>query len=237
VQLYRNWDNIGMQCGGWTVRWQGVEGNEFWPEDIKAKINASSILDALKVLQKTNPFELVYANYTNVNNEIIIDQDRNKFLSDLKTKRSNMNSRNTIVIGAFGEFPYAESVGDINIPYCHTEEQNGCFYNPAANPYAPAAQKKSLTVDISKYDKEVLSTIKAADQKIPVVSVLLSGRPMIIEELLALSDATIAAWLPGTSGGHGIVDAIVGNYALRPKGNSKKNTLSVDWPKSQVKFS
>lgn len=27
IQLYRNFDNIGMQCGGWTVRWQGVEGN------------------------------------------------------------------------------------------------------------------------------------------------------------------------------------------------------------------
>ena len=27
VQLFRNFDNIGMQCGGWTVRWQGVLGN------------------------------------------------------------------------------------------------------------------------------------------------------------------------------------------------------------------
>jgi hypothetical protein len=27
IQLFRNFDNIGMQCGGWTVRWQGVEGN------------------------------------------------------------------------------------------------------------------------------------------------------------------------------------------------------------------
>lgn len=27
IQLFRNYDNIGMQCGGWSVRWQGVEGN------------------------------------------------------------------------------------------------------------------------------------------------------------------------------------------------------------------
>jgi beta-glucosidase len=56
IQLYRSFDNIGMQCGGWTVRWQGVEGNEFWTGDLKAKSNASSILDALKILQQKNNF-------------------------------------------------------------------------------------------------------------------------------------------------------------------------------------
>ena len=83
----------------------------------------------------------------------------------------------------------------------------------------------------------MISTIKQADSRIPVVSVLLSGRPLIIEELLSLSDATIAAWLPGTSGGQGIVDAIVGDYLMKPKSNPKKNTLSMDWPKDQVIFS
>lgn len=223
-----------MQSGGWSVRWQGVEGNEFWTGDLKTKTNASSILDALQALQKTNPFELVYANYSNLNNEVTIDQERTKFLADLKTKRTNMNSRNTIIIGTFGEFPYAESDGDVNIPYCQREDKNGCLYNPVSNPYAPGGQLKTLKVDITKYDKEVLSTIKEVDQKIPLISVLLSGRPMIIDELLSLSDATLAAWLPGTSGGQGIVDAISGAYTIRPKSSPKKNTLSVDWPKSMV---
>jgi beta-glucosidase len=145
-----------------------------------------------------------------------------------------MNSRNTLVIGTFGEFPYAESDGDINIPYCKTEDNSGCLYNPSTNPYAPAAQLRTLKAEVTKYDKEVLSTIKEADQRIPLISVLVSGRPMLIDELLALSDATIAAWLPGTSGGQGIVDAIVGNYAIKPKTSPKKNTLSVDWPKDMV---
>lgn len=78
--------------------------------------------------------------------------------------------------------------------------------------------------------------MREADQRIPLISVLLSGRPMIIEELLSLSTATIAAWLPGTSGGQGIVDAIVGNYIIKPKNDPKKNTLSVDWPKDMVLF-
>ena len=68
------------------------------------------------------------------------------------------------------------------------------------------------------------------------MSVILSGRPLIIEELLSISDATIAAWLPGTSGGQGIVDAIVGDYLMKPKSYPQKNTLSMDWPKDQVIF-
>jgi len=54
TQLYRNFDNIGMQCGGWTVRWQGYLGNDFWSGANKQSSNASSILDALLTLQKSS---------------------------------------------------------------------------------------------------------------------------------------------------------------------------------------
>jgi hypothetical protein len=57
---------------------------------------------------------------------------------------------------------------------------------------------------------------------------------MIVDELLSLSSATLAAWLPGTSGGQGIVDAIVGNYVLKPGSAPNKNTLSFDWPRDMV---
>ena len=49
-----------------------------------------------------------------------------------------MNQRNTLILGTFGEFPYAESDGDVNIPYC-IQGKDGCLYNPFSNPYAPAA--------------------------------------------------------------------------------------------------
>ena len=84
------------------MRWQGVEGDEFWRGDLKKQSNASSILDALKGIQQKNKFEMVYANYSSLNNEITIDQERNKFVSDLKNKRKDMNARNTIIIGVFG---------------------------------------------------------------------------------------------------------------------------------------
>jgi hypothetical protein len=43
-----------MQCGGQTIRWQGYLGNEFWDGANKNSSNASSILDALKTLQKSS---------------------------------------------------------------------------------------------------------------------------------------------------------------------------------------
>jgi hypothetical protein len=51
------------------------------------------------------------------------------------------------------------------------------------------------------------------------------------------SQALIAAWLPGTSGGQGIVNSMTGNYLFRSNGtNDKRNTLSVDWPRTMVFF-
>lgn len=38
-----------------------------------------------------------------------------------------------------------------------------------------------------------------------MVSVLFSGRPMIVNEVLYKSTAFIAAWLPGTTGGEAVV--------------------------------
>lgn len=57
-----------MQSGGWSVRWQGFEGNDFWTGSNKVSTNASSILDALTSLQTINNFSLLYPNYTTFTN-------------------------------------------------------------------------------------------------------------------------------------------------------------------------
>ena len=62
---------------------------------------------------------------------------------------------------------------------------------------------------------------------------LLSGRPMILNSILTESSGFISAFLPGTSGGQGIVDAIFGDYVIRPNGaKNGVNSLSFDWPKN-----
>jgi beta-glucosidase len=66
---------------------------------------------------------------------------------------------------------------------------------------------------------------------------LVAGRPMIIENVLANSTAVVSAWLPGTAGGDGIVDALTGKYLFKPNGASdRRNTLAFDWPKTQVRL-
>ena len=51
-ELFLSYDNIGMQSGGWSVRWQGFEGNSMWKGESKTASNASSILDGLKSLNQ-----------------------------------------------------------------------------------------------------------------------------------------------------------------------------------------
>jgi beta-glucosidase len=78
----------------------------------------------------------------------------------------------------------------------------------------------SLTVE----DTNAISNMKRAG--IPVVVVLLSGRPMIINDALSQADAFVAAWLPGTEG-QGVADVLFGDY--KPTGK-----LSVTWPRSMA---
>ena len=59
---------------------------------------------------------------------------------------------------------------------------------------------------------------------IPVVVLLISGRPMIVTDILPQADAFLAAFLPGTEG-QGIADVLFGDY--RPTGK-----LSFSWPRS-----
>src|SRR5436305_3161154 len=63
---------------------------------------------------------------------------------------------------------------------------------------------------------------------IPVVVVLLSGRPMIIDSVLDKADALGAAWLPGTEG-QGVADVLFGDY--NPTGK-----LSCSWPRSMAQL-
>lgn len=77
-ELFLNYDNIGMQNGGWTGRWQGFEGNTLWQGENKKQANASSILDSLKNLNQK--FNLVYPNYTTFTETTKIALEREKYL-------------------------------------------------------------------------------------------------------------------------------------------------------------
>jgi beta-glucosidase len=59
--LYQQYDNIGAQNGGWSVRWQGYMGNRLWSGELKEKSGASSILDNLKEMCPDS--KLLYPRY------------------------------------------------------------------------------------------------------------------------------------------------------------------------------
>jgi beta-glucosidase len=105
------------------------------------------------------------------------------------------------------------------------------------NPYLPPNQRTSLELEYEKFDHSVIASVREADKNIPLLTILVTGRPMLINNVTNISSAILAAWLPGTTGGQAIVDSITGDYSLRPLNRTEKvNTLAFDWPSTQVKI-
>jgi beta-glucosidase len=150
-------NDLGIQCGGWTISWQGQSGN--------IPRGGTTILAAIR---KT------VAPGVNVT-----------FSPD----GAGANGADAIIV-VVGETPYAEMKGDRG------------------------------DLRLSKNDAAVIKTAKSAG--VPVITVLLSGRPLILGSALDASDAFVAAWLPGTEG-QGVADVLFGDY--KPTGK-----LSRTWP-------
>jgi beta-glucosidase len=92
-------------------------------------------------------------------------------------------------------------------------------------PYAEMlGDRKDLT--ISQEDVAAVAAVKQAG--IPVVVVLLSGRPLILDKVLDNADAVVAAWLPGTEG-RGVTDVLFGDFNFSGK-------LSFSWPRSMAQI-
>lgn len=107
-----------------------------------------------------------------------------------------------VVIAVIGETPYAEGAGDI---------------------------KGSKTLAQSRnYPEDMAALDTVSGKGKPVVTLLLSGRPVYANDLINKSDAFVAAWLPGTEG-RGITDVLYRNA----KGNVDfdfTGSLPFSWP-------
>ena len=154
----KNADNLGHQCGGWTISWQGESG------DITI---GTTILEAIRQRAGTGVQVTFSSDGLGVGNA-------------------------DVAIAVIGENPYAEGHGDRS--------------------------------DLSFSQEDILTVINLRSSGIPTVAVLISGRPMILDNIMLYSDAIIAAWLPGTEG-QGVADVLFGDFA--PAGK-----LSHTWPRS-----
>lgn len=103
------------------------------------------------------------------------------------------------VVAVIGETPYAEYHGDVRAP----------------KPVAHSAL----------YPDDLAVLRRVTGKGVPVVSVLYSGRPAYANDLINLSDAFVAAFLPGTEGA-GLADLLVGRR------HDFTGRLSFAWPGS-----
>jgi beta-glucosidase len=87
-------------------------------------------------------------------------------------------------------------------------------------PYAEYEGDRPEGLSLSPTDLQTLATVQASG--VPVVVVLVSGRPLDLSAQLPQLSGLIAAWLPGTEG-NGVSDVLFGAY--QPTGK-----LPVSWP-------
>ena len=80
----------------------------------------------------------------------------------------------------------------------------------------------SLTAE----DRAAVAAVKKVG--VPVVVVVVSGRPVILGEVADTADAVVAAWLPGSEG-QGVADVLFGDHY--PSGK-----LSFSWPRSMAQI-
>jgi beta-glucosidase len=92
-------------------------------------------------------------------------------------------------------------------------------------PYAEGAGDRT-DLSLGQEDQGAIAVAKKAG--VPLVVVLLSGRPMVVTEELAEADAFVAAWLPGTEGA-GVADVLFGDH--KPTGK-----LPMSWPRSMAQI-
>lgn len=153
-------DNIGLQCGGWTIEWQGGIDT-----DSARRTTGVTILDALNAIADSKKIE------------IITDEAR--------AQEADM------VLMVLSEKPYAEMIGDcedLSIFGSHAHEGN----------------------------KETLEMVKALGK--PTTTILFSGRQQVdLDDYIGDWSAVVMAYLPGSEGGQGIANVLVGDKNFKGK--------------------
>jgi beta-glucosidase len=93
------------------------------------------------------------------------------------------------------------------------------------DPYAEGSGDRAK-LELSSADRALVAAAKQSGK--PVVVLLLSGRPLILGDLLESASAVVAAWLPGTEGA-GVADVLSG--AAKPTGK-----LPCSWPRTMAQI-
>jgi beta-glucosidase len=184
----RNAHDLGAQCGGWTLSWQGDRGND--------GVHGTTIWQGIKRIAPRATLDL-----------------------DVTAVDPNLYD---VAIVVAGENPYAEGFGDIRADDNLLVEA-GSMIRGLTNPIEPYGRSLKLA-DLHPEDLACINEL--AGKRIPVVVVLVSGRPLVVEQELAASSAFVAAWLPGSEG-MGVAEPLFGVTGYGGK-------LPMPWPSDRV---
>ena len=113
----------------------------------------------------------------------------------------HFDHRPDAAVVVFGERPYAEFQGDL--------------------------KSLQLSPDLTA-PWETMRRLRA--QHIPVIAVMLTGRPLYVNPALNAADAFVVAWLPGSEG-EGLADVLIGDAKGRPR-FAVTGTLPTAWPRT-----
>ncbi|MFL2983698.1 MAG: glycoside hydrolase family 3 protein [Candidatus Neomarinimicrobiota bacterium] len=215
-------NNLGMQNGGWTVEWQGKIRPDFQILDE----NNDGII---RVNETLSYFKSIYGSKYDAGTA-------NSFFENM-----DKNSNNSVDNNEFDQYvlsspfqPNGTSL--LNAIMMATNEKELITYDPRAKnlskesivlavigeyPYAEG-YGDNPSIELNDFDKAVLK--KCYDSGNKIIVVMLSGRPLMIEDHVDKWNSFIAAWLPGMAG-EGISDVIFGDYP--PTGK-----LSFSWPRN-----
>ena len=151
-------DDIGLQCGGWTIEWQGSRG---------AITTGTTLLNG--VAETVSP-----------GTRVVFQPD------------GAFDGTGDVGIVVLSEPPYTEGEGDA----------------------------ENLSLSTAKV--ELLRRVRSHCEVLVVV--IYSGRPLIIGDILEVSDAIVASWLPGTEV-QGIADVLFGIEPFTGR-------LPYEWPRT-----
>ena len=92
----------------------------------------------------------------------------------------------------------------------------------------PYAEGVGDRADLSLAEADIAAIERTRERSGKLIVIVISGRPLIITDILPLADAVIAAWLPGTEG-QGVADVLFGDYEF-------SGTLPYTWPRRMAQL-
>jgi len=220
----KNAHNRGHQCGGFTVAWQGVNDKQPIDPSIYDDVDHDQIRDPADsradswgsaIVGGTSIWEGIRAVAPNA----CLSNDG----SDADPEKHDL------AIVVIGEVPYAEMLGDIRVEGLAKGLKigMGSTSDDSLGTGDPEFMKKGpygTHLYLHQLHPEDLATLRNITSKgIPVVAVMICGRPLVIEQELAESNAFVVAWFPGSEA-QGVADVIFGDYPFQGK-------LGFSWPR------